>query len=82
MPLYDFACPRCGHAFEARTGFDAPGPPCPACGAADPQRVISGFATSRSPGLTGLAARRSDDSRRVREQQRAERRAQRRSQPG
>jgi putative FmdB family regulatory protein len=82
MPLYDFACPQCGHRFEARTGFDEPGPPCPACGASDPERMISGFATSRSPALKGLAAQRSDDSRRIREQARAERREQRRNQPG
>ncbi len=81
MPLYDFACPQCGNRFEARAGFDEPGPPCPVCGAADPERLISGFATSRSPALKGLEARRSDDSRRVREEQRAQRREQRRNPP-
>jgi putative FmdB family regulatory protein len=81
MPLYDFACARCTHRFEARTGFDEPAPPCPECGKSDSQRVISGFASSRSPGLRGLAARRSDDSRRIREQARDERREQRRTRP-
>jgi putative FmdB family regulatory protein len=81
MPLYDFACAQCRNRFEARTGFDEPGPACPACGSDESERLISGFATSRSPGLRGLAAQRSNDTRRVREQQRAERREQRRNQP-
>jgi putative FmdB family regulatory protein len=81
MPLYDFACPACAHHYEARTGFDEAGPPCPACGTADPERLISGFATSRSPAPRGLAAQRSNDTRRIREQARAERREQRKSQP-
>jgi putative FmdB family regulatory protein len=81
MPLYDFACRSCGDRFEARTGFDEPGPPCPACGTPEPERVISSFATSRSPGLTGAPARRSNDSRRIREDARAERKAARRSNP-
>jgi putative FmdB family regulatory protein len=82
MPLYDFACRHCSNVFEARTGFDAPGPPCPTCGTPDPTRVISGFGTSRSPAPRGLAAQRSNDTRRIREQQRAERRASRRNPPG
>ncbi len=81
MPLYDFSCRQCGQPFEARAGFDAPGPPCPVCHTPDPERVISGFATSRSPAPRGLAARRSDDTRRIRETQRAERREQRRNSP-
>jgi putative FmdB family regulatory protein len=81
MPLYDFACRHCDARFEARTGFDEPGPPCPECGAAPPERLISGFATSRSPGLTGAAARRSNASRRIREQARAERMAARKRNP-
>jgi putative FmdB family regulatory protein len=82
MPLYDYACRSCGNRVEARTGVDQPGPPCAVCGTTDPERLISGFATPRSPALRGVAARRSDDSRRIREQQRAERREQRRNPPG
>ena len=82
MPLYDFACRSCGEHFEARAAMDGPGPACPACGAPEPERLISGFATSRSPGLRGAPAARSNATRRLREEQRAERRAQRRSPPG
>jgi putative FmdB family regulatory protein len=83
MPLYDFACRQCGNHFEARTASDELGPPCPACGAADPERLITGFGTSRSPGLTGAPAQRSNDSRRIREEQRAQRKEERRrNQPG
>ena len=80
MPLYDFACRSCGARFEGRTGFDEPGPPCPECGSADPERLISGFATSRSPGLKGAAAQRSNAMRRERESQRAERKVRREEQ--
>jgi putative FmdB family regulatory protein len=83
MPLYDFACSRCGEIFEARTGFDEPGPPCPVCATPEPRRVISGFGTSRSPGLRGAPAQRSNDTRRIREEGRDERReARRRDPPG
>lgn len=35
MPLYDYACPRCGRVFEVRHGFnESYAKPCEACGAA------------------------------------------------
>jgi putative FmdB family regulatory protein len=34
MPMYDFECTQCGHAFETVIPSDAPSPPCPECGAA------------------------------------------------
>ncbi len=40
MPLYDYRCAN-GHSFEARHGFDAPAPPCPACGETSVQRLIT-----------------------------------------
>ena len=40
MPLYDYRCAN-GHEFEARHGFDDPAPPCPICGAAEVQRLIT-----------------------------------------
>jgi putative FmdB family regulatory protein len=34
MPLYDYACTKCGHTFEVRHGFDeAHQEPCALCGA-------------------------------------------------
>jgi putative FmdB family regulatory protein len=29
MPRYDYECDTCGVVFEAKHGFDDPGPPCP-----------------------------------------------------
>jgi len=37
MPIYDFQCKRCGHRFE-QVVKAAESPPCPACGAAKPER--------------------------------------------
>ena len=34
MPMYDFECTKCGHAFETVIPSDAPAPPCPECNAA------------------------------------------------
>jgi putative FmdB family regulatory protein len=78
MPLYDFACRECRQQFEARTHVEEPGPPCPACGTPEPERLISGFGISRSPGLRGAPAQRSNDIRRIREEARAERKEKRR----
>lgn len=33
MPMYDFECTQCGHAFETVTPSDAPPPVCPECSA-------------------------------------------------
>jgi putative FmdB family regulatory protein len=76
MPLYDFRCRACDEAFEE---FAPPGEtaPCPACGATDVERVLSGFAGPFTTAPRGLAARRSNAQRRAREEQRAERRAER-----
>jgi putative FmdB family regulatory protein len=71
MPLYDFRCPGCGTRFEARVAVDAR-PSCPACGAPDAERLLSGFAGPFTVGLRGGPARRSNASRRAREEQRRE----------
>jgi putative FmdB family regulatory protein len=72
VPLYDFRCRSCGTVFEARVAVSATAP-CPACAAVEVERVYSPVAsTSFSPSLKGDAARRSDDSRRVREEKRHE----------
>jgi putative FmdB family regulatory protein len=69
MPLYDFRCRSCGAEFEE---YAAVGmlPPCPACGACEPERVLSGFAGPFKVGLRGREAKRSNDTRRAREERR------------
>ena len=80
MPLYDFLCHACGKRFEARTGVDD-APPCPACGQAGAERLVSTFAGPFTVGRRGGAARRSDAERKAREERRRERREQRGRRP-
>jgi putative FmdB family regulatory protein len=77
MPLYDFHCRACGTVFEARAPIGELAP-CESCGSADVERLFSGFAGPFTIAPRGTAAKRSDDSRRTREQQRQERSQQRR----
>ena len=79
MPLYDFVCSACGQRFEALIPSPAEPAECPACGSGEVQRVFTPFAGPFTVAPRGLAARRSDDQRRVREEQRQERRAARRA---
>jgi putative FmdB family regulatory protein len=81
VPLYDFVCRACGERFEARVPYDQL-PPCPACGATDPERAPSSFAGPFTVAPRGLAAQRSDATRRVREERRQERREQRKADRG
>lgn len=71
MPLYDFRCPHCTAEFEAVTspGADAV---CPSCGAADAKRLWRPIAPPARIGLRGLAAQRSNDARRAREERKRE----------
>ena len=55
MPLFDFGCRSCGHRFEALVRAQDPPASCPACGAADLERLPSAFAVS-SPDLRQAAA--------------------------
>lgn len=42
MPIYEYACEKCGHQLEARQGFsDAPLTKCPSCGAESLARILS-----------------------------------------
>jgi putative FmdB family regulatory protein len=41
MPLYDYRCPNCDARFEAQHSMKADAPPCPECGYAGVQRVIT-----------------------------------------
>ncbi|MCA9905039.1 MAG: zinc ribbon domain-containing protein [Anaerolineae bacterium] len=54
MPLYDYQCEACETTYEARHGFDAPAPPCPACGSDQVHRVIT-RAPSALRGIMALA---------------------------
>lgn len=46
MPLFDFKCERCGERFERLVrGSSVAGLTCPGCGAPDPKKQISVFAT-------------------------------------
>ena len=41
MPMYDFQCPHCGHAFEALVRASSPLPACPACASTEVNRQVS-----------------------------------------
>lgn len=41
MPLYDFVCTRCHHAFEEVTTPNDAAPACPACESSDTERCLS-----------------------------------------
>jgi putative FmdB family regulatory protein len=45
MPLYEYRCPACRHAWDALLDrWDSPAPDCPACGARRSERRPSAFA--------------------------------------
>jgi len=52
MPIYEFACGKCGHRFESlvRMGGEK-GVGCPACGAPEVRKLVSAF------GIGGGASR-------------------------
>ncbi len=45
MPIYEYACPACGHRFEKfiRRPDQAEPPACPDCGEANVPRAVSTF---------------------------------------
>jgi putative FmdB family regulatory protein len=55
MPLYEYECQKCGRLFDARHGIDEGDSEvrCPTCGARDPKRVFSRFATTWSDASCG-----------------------------
>lgn len=58
MPIYEYTCPACGHAFEhlARTLSDKPSA-CPACGAKSLRKQLSAFApAAATPKACGSCA--------------------------
>ena len=49
MPIYEYRCEACGKRSSALLGsWSAPDPPCPKCGEARLQRLVSTFATVKS----------------------------------
>jgi putative FmdB family regulatory protein len=54
MPIYEYQCKKCGHAFEhLHNTSDLSAPACPECGAANPEKVLSSFSVNRSPSFGG-----------------------------
>jgi putative FmdB family regulatory protein len=50
MPIYEYRCRACNEDFEELVPASAEsGPDCPSCGASDPQRRFSMFATEWKP---------------------------------
>jgi putative FmdB family regulatory protein len=74
MPIYDFECQSCGHRFEELTRASEL-PPCPECGAPEPRKLLSQVSPSPRIGLRGASARKSDATRRAREEKKREKRA-------
>lgn len=52
MPLYEYACTRCGGKLEVlrRVGQGAAGLSCPECGSTDLERELSTFASRSGDG--------------------------------
>ena len=71
MPLYDFACAACAHEFEAQAEPGAAAT-CPACGTEGAERLWRPIAPPAKIGLRGHAARKSDATRRAREERKRE----------
>jgi putative FmdB family regulatory protein len=58
MPLFDFRCRACGHEFEALVrpaSYGDPPTACAACGAGDPERLLSTFAVTSREKLQSAA---------------------------
>jgi putative FmdB family regulatory protein len=72
VPLYDFACQACGHAFETLVPAGET-PACEACGALDVERLYSPISPPARLGLRGGAAR--DDQARRSEREAGKREA-------
>ncbi len=54
MPIYDYACKKCEHEFEALVQGRSK-PDCPKCGSKSLEKLISGFSAHKpEPGLVPL----------------------------
>ncbi|MFH1169257.1 MAG: zinc ribbon domain-containing protein [Chloroflexota bacterium] len=50
MPLYEYRCRRCQRRVTLLASFGQPTPPCPACGDASLQRLLSTFSVGKTGG--------------------------------
>jgi len=41
MPIYEYACEKCGHLFEKLVSIGAEAPPCPECEAREVRKRVS-----------------------------------------
>jgi putative FmdB family regulatory protein len=55
MPIFEYACTKCGHEFEALTRSSSQ-PECPQCHAVELDKKLSVFATSSSQTQAPAAA--------------------------
>ncbi len=57
MPIYEYRCKECGHVFSRlqRVGAPGDGIPCPECGSASSERLLSTFASASSSGSHGTS---------------------------
>ena len=53
MPIFEYRCDGCGHAFEALVRSSIQ-PACPHCGGTRAQKLLSVFATAASSGAAEL----------------------------
>jgi putative FmdB family regulatory protein len=74
VPIYEFTCESCANTFEELTRADEL-PPCPSCGAREVRRLLSQVSPTPRIGLRGAAARKSDSTRKAREERKREARA-------
>jgi putative FmdB family regulatory protein len=55
MPLYEYRCSKCGHAFEVLVSSNSvEAPACPKCGALETEKQLSAFAVGRSGSGSGV----------------------------
>jgi putative FmdB family regulatory protein len=49
MPIYEYQCRKCGEIFEKIQKMDENGDSlkCPSCGGSKPQKIFSGFSSSK-----------------------------------
>ena len=57
MPMFEYACPDCGHVFEKLVLARGAGPPeCPKCGRDEVEQIFSAFATASGKGSGTVCA--------------------------